>query len=74
MSVGKKKKEGGFEASMEEAEMDGKKVEAMKKFPGLCLPDNLERAQTLLGVVGGDNKDMKAAKDALDEVCMTIIS
>ena len=49
----------------------------MKKFPGLCLPDNPDRAMQLLvpegggrrgGGGGGDSKDMMAAKNALDEV------
>lgn len=49
--------------------MDEEKVEAMKKFPGLCLPDNPERAMQLLVPEGGNIKDMRVAKDALDEVC-----
>ena len=53
--------------------MDEKKAEAKKRFPGLCLPDNPDRAIQLLvpegGVRAGDSKDMRAAKDALDEVC-----
>ena len=68
--LGKKKREGGFEAAVEAAERDEKKVEAMKKFPGLCLPDNPDRARQLLGSVKEDSKDLRAAKDALDEVCV----
>ena len=65
--VGKKKKEGsGFEAALEAAETDEKKVEAKKRFPGLCLPDNPNRAMQLL--VPEDSKDMRVAKSALDEV------
>lgn len=45
--------------------MDEKKVEAMKRYPGLCLPDNPERAIQLLEP---DSKDVRAAKDALNEV------
>ena len=52
--------------------MDEKKAEAKKRFPGLCLPDNPDRAIQLLvpegGGRGGDSKDMRVAKDALDEV------
>lgn len=51
--------------------MDEKKVEAKKRFPGLCLPDNPDRAMQLLVPEGGrgrDSKDMRVAKDALDEV------
>ena len=70
--AGKKKKEGGgFEAAMEAAEVDEKKVEAKKRFPGLCLPDNPDRAMQLLVPEGGrgrDSKDMRVAKDTLDEV------
>ena len=73
---GKKKKEGGgggFEAALEAAEVDEKKAEAIKKFPGLCLPDNPDRAMQLLVPEGGggrrgESKDMMAAKNALDEV------
>ena len=61
----KKRREGGFEAAVEAAEKDEKKVEAMKKYPGLCLPDNPERAIQLLQP---DSKDVKAAKEALNEV------
>lgn len=70
--IGKKKKEGGgFEAAMEAAEVDEKKADAMKRFPGLCLPDNPDRAMQLLVPERGrgeDSKDMRVAKDALDEV------
>ena len=54
--------------------MDEKKAEAIKKFPGLCLPDNPDRAMQLLvperggGGGRGESKDMMAAKNALDEV------
>ena len=55
--------------------MDEKKVEAMKRFPGLCLPDNPNRAMQLLVPEGGrDGKDMRVAKDALDEVCTYALS
>ena len=66
-SSGKKKKDGGggFESAMEAAEQDVKKVEAMKKYPGLCLPDNPEQAMKLLQP---DGRDVRAAKDALSEV------
>ena len=66
-TTGKKKKEGsgGFEAAMAAAEQDVKKVEAMKRFPGLCLPDNPDQAKLLLEP---DSKNMRAAKDALSEV------
>jgi hypothetical protein len=62
--------------------VDEKKVEAIKMFPGLCLPDNPDRAMQLLvpegggrrggGGGGGDSKDVRAAKDALDEVGVTV--
>ena len=61
----KKRREGGFEADVDAAEKDENKVEAMKKYPGLCLPDNPERAMQLLVP---DSKDVRAAKDALNEV------
>ncbi len=48
-------------------------------FPGLCLPDNPDRAMQLLvpeggGKRGGDSKDVRAAKDALDEVSVVVNS
>ena len=52
--------------------MDEKKMEAKKKYPGLCLPDNPDRAMQLLVPEGRggrtDSKDMRVAKNALDEV------
>lgn len=53
--------------------MDERQAAAKKRFPGLCLPDNPDRAIQLLVPEGGrrgggDSKDMRAAKDALDEV------
>ena len=75
MSGKKKKDEGGFEAAMEAAEMDDKMMAAKKKYPGLCLPDNPDRAMQLLVPEGrggrADSKDMKVAKNALDEVQCT---
>ena len=64
---GKKKKDGGggFESAMEAAEQDVKKADTMKKYPGLCLPDNPEQAMKLLQP---DSHDVRAAKDALSEV------
>ena len=54
---------------MEVAEKDEKKAEAIKNFPGLCLPDNPERAMQLLEP---DSKDQRAAKNALDEVSVCV--
>lgn len=51
-------------------ESESKAASMKKSFPGLCIPDDRQRAESLLLL---DKDDVKVATNILSEVCIYII-
>ena len=64
-----KKKKGGFEGTAENDESKSKLQALRRQFPGVCIPDDPERAKSLLQT---SSNDVMVAMEAMSEVCHSL--